>query len=30
MTFVVRAQVEGRSLTNEEVRGIGVLFLIAG
>ncbi|WP_179213978.1 cytochrome P450 [Rhizobium sullae] len=30
MTFVVRAQVESRSLTNEEVRGIGVLFLIAG
>ncbi|WP_432417070.1 cytochrome P450 [Rhizobium leguminosarum] len=30
MTFVVQAQVEGRYLTNEEVRGIGVLFLIAG
>ncbi|QPB24651.1 cytochrome P450 [Rhizobium sp. 007] len=30
MTFVVQAQIEGRSLTKEEVRGIGVLFLVAG
>ncbi|WP_172402019.1 cytochrome P450 [Ensifer aridi] len=30
MTFVVQAEIEGRSLTEEEVRGIGVLFLVAG
>ncbi|WP_409995059.1 cytochrome P450 [Rhizobium leguminosarum] len=29
-TYIVQAQVQGRSLTDEEVRGIGVLFLIAG
>ncbi|MGV3478659.1 MAG: cytochrome P450 [Sphingobium sp.] len=30
MTFVVQAEVEGRKLTDREVRGIGVLILIAG
>jgi cytochrome P450 len=30
MTFVVQAQVEGRRLTDEEVRGIGVLLFVAG
>lgn len=30
MTFVVQAEIDGRSLTEEEVRGIGVLFLVAG
>ncbi|WEX79519.1 cytochrome P450 (plasmid) [Sinorhizobium numidicum] len=30
MTFVVQAHIEGRSLANEEVRGIGVLFLVGG
>jgi cytochrome P450 len=30
MTFVVQADVEGRKLTDREVRGIGVLILIAG
>ncbi|WP_095205356.1 cytochrome P450 [Mesorhizobium carmichaelinearum] len=30
MTFVVQAQVEGRRLTHEEVRGIGVLLFVAG
>ncbi|MCZ4093137.1 cytochrome P450 [Sinorhizobium psoraleae] len=30
MTFVVEAEIEGRSLTEEEVRGIGVLFLVGG
>ncbi|NGO53346.1 cytochrome P450 [Allomesorhizobium camelthorni] len=30
MTFVVQAQVEGRRLTDEEVRGIGVLVFVAG
>ncbi|WP_198516892.1 cytochrome P450 [Sinorhizobium meliloti] len=30
MTFVVEAKIEGRSLTEKEVRGIGVLFLVAG
>ncbi|WP_188393935.1 cytochrome P450 [Mesorhizobium sp. SARCC-RB16n] len=30
MTFVVQAQVAGRPLTNEEVRGIGVLLFVAG
>lgn len=30
MTFVVQAQVEGRGLTDEEVRGIGVLLFVAG
>ena len=30
MTFVVQADVEGRQLTDEEVRGIGVLLFVAG
>lgn len=30
MTYIVQAQVQGRSVTDEEVRGIGVLFFIAG
>ncbi|MDK1389286.1 cytochrome P450 [Sinorhizobium sp. 7-81] len=30
MTFIVQAEVDGRSLTKEEVRGIGVLFMVAG
>lgn len=30
MTFVVQAEIDGRSITEEEVRGIGVLFLVAG
>ncbi|MCW1750261.1 cytochrome P450 [Rhizobium sp. 6AS6] len=30
MTFVVEAEVDGRPLTGEEVRGIGVLLLVAG
>jgi cytochrome P450 len=30
MTFVVKAQVEGRPLTDMEVRGVGVLLFIAG
>lgn len=30
MTYIVKAQVQGRSVTDEEVRGIGVLFFIAG
>lgn len=30
MTFIVQAQVEGRRLTDEEVRGIGVLIFVAG
>ncbi|APO70314.1 cytochrome P450 protein (plasmid) [Rhizobium gallicum] len=30
MTFVVQAQVDGRPLTDEEVRGIGVLLFVAG
>lgn len=29
-TYIVHAQVQARSLTDEEVRGIGVLFLSAG
>ncbi|MGX9575383.1 cytochrome P450 [Mesorhizobium sp. f-mel] len=30
MTFVVQAKVEGRPLTDKEVRGIGVLVFVAG
>ncbi|WP_051441018.1 cytochrome P450 [Ensifer sp. WSM1721] len=30
MTFIVEAEVDGRPLTGEEVRGIGVLLLVAG
>ncbi|WP_404926317.1 cytochrome P450 [Mesorhizobium sp. ORM16] len=30
MSFIVQAQVEGRGLTDQEVRGIGVLVLVAG
>ncbi|WP_084731629.1 cytochrome P450 [Microvirga vignae] len=30
MTFVVQAEVEGRPLTDEEVRGTGVLLFVAG
>ncbi|MFC0804786.1 cytochrome P450 [Ensifer sp. P24N7] len=30
MTFVVEAEVDGRPLTDEEVRGIGVLVFVAG
>ncbi|PVE21493.1 cytochrome P450 [Microvirga sp. KLBC 81] len=30
MTFVVQAEVEGRPLTGEEVRGTGVLLFVAG
>ncbi|MEI9401893.1 cytochrome P450 [Mesorhizobium argentiipisi] len=30
MTFLVQAQVEGRPLTDEEVRSIGVLLFVAG
>lgn len=30
MTYIVQAQVQGRSVTDEEVRGIGVIFFIAG
>ncbi len=30
MTFAVEAQVDGRPLTDEEVRGIGVLLFVAG
>ncbi|MEI8703074.1 cytochrome P450 [Mesorhizobium sp. ISC15] len=30
MSFIVQAQVEGRGLTDEEVRGIGVLIFVAG
>ncbi|GLS32018.1 Cytochrome P450 [Mesorhizobium albiziae] len=30
MTFIVQAEVEGRPLTDEEVRGIGVLLFVAG
>lgn len=30
MTFIVQAQVEGRRLTDEEIRGIGVLVFVAG
>ncbi len=30
MTFVVQAEVEGRPLTEQEVRGVGVLLFIAG
>ncbi|MBP1884822.1 cytochrome P450 [Ensifer mexicanus] len=30
MTFIVEAKVDGRSLTDEEVRGIGVLVFVAG
>lgn len=30
MTFIVQAQIEGRRLTDEEVRGIGVLVFVAG
>ncbi|RAZ71757.1 cytochrome P450 [Mesorhizobium atlanticum] len=30
MTFVVQAQVEGRRLTKQEVRGVGVLVFVAG
>ena len=30
MSFIVQAQVEGRRLTDEEVRGIGVLIFVAG
>ncbi|WP_432444931.1 cytochrome P450 [Rhizobium leguminosarum] len=29
-TYIVQAQVQGRCVTDEEVRGIGVLFLITG
>ncbi|PZV40168.1 cytochrome P450 [Mesorhizobium kowhaii] len=30
MSFIVQAQVEGRGLTDQEVRGIGVLIFVAG
>lgn len=30
MTFVVEAEIEGRPLTAEEVRGVGVLLFVAG
>ncbi|MET3524318.1 cytochrome P450 [Mesorhizobium abyssinicae] len=30
MTFIVQAQVEGRRLTKQEVRGVGVLVFVAG
>ncbi|RRH94517.1 cytochrome P450 [Mesorhizobium tamadayense] len=30
MSFIVQAQVEGRRLTDEEVRGMGVLLFVAG
>ncbi|TIU65135.1 MAG: cytochrome P450, partial [Mesorhizobium sp.] len=30
MTFIVKAKVEGRLLSDEEVRGIGVLVFVAG
>ncbi|MFD1984725.1 cytochrome P450 [Mesorhizobium newzealandense] len=30
MTFVVQAKVEGRPLTHEQVRGVGVLLFVAG
>ncbi|KUM25694.1 cytochrome [Mesorhizobium loti] len=30
MTFIVQAQVEGRRLTKQEVRGVGILVFVAG
>lgn len=30
MTFVVQSEIEGRALTDAEVRGIGILILVAG